>query len=118
MIVTSERVLFAPLELSGSRRAVMRLIAFLGHLYLNPLPTYGNHGHVTQGEWASVKRLWKWQPEFSGAPMIQMANDVTWHFQLLRAYWPVMRIASVDDQRAHFDVLEAAWDAARHREAK
>jgi hypothetical protein len=70
---------------------------------------------LTELELFKIKKLWKWRPEFSGPPMIELVEGPTYHFELQRSYFPIARDASIDDRRSHFELLEAAWDAARAR---
>ncbi len=64
---------------------------------------------------AEVTRLHKWEPAFSMTPLFQIGND-GWYFQLLVGEAPWDRPAPKDAMRDHFEALEAAWNAARHRD--
>jgi hypothetical protein len=65
--------------------------------------------------WRDVRRLWKWQPEFSGAPMIETGENswANWTFHLLEGEYPDLRDAQLPAVREHYGCLEALWSAAR-----
>jgi hypothetical protein len=70
-----------------------------------------------QVQFAEIARLWKWTPEFSGTPMIQLTSHqhLGYYFGLLRGSGADLAPASVDAVREHFEALETAWVAARSR---
>jgi hypothetical protein len=63
-------------------------------------------------ELGEIDRIWKWQPEFSGPPMVSIHGDC-WSFQLLEDRFPWKTSAPLDQIREHFFDVEKAWTSAR-----
>lgn len=57
---------------------------------------------------ARVKRLHRWQPEFSGPIWIE-GQEGSWHFRLVKQGFPWYQDALLEERRVHFEDLQRAW---------
>lgn len=113
MLITSERIIVAPPHGCPSwyRFAPLVLFATVGMVRrFPPLRTPQDIRLV------DITRLWKWQPAFSGPPLLE-ANGESYQFRVLRDEAPWNAYSTKEQMREHFEVIEAAWAAARERAA-
>jgi hypothetical protein len=122
MVITSDRVLFIP-PLTGWRYNLLvswrslrnDLLWKTRSRHLGPKPRLSKRVEV---ELRDVERLWKWQPEFSGAVRLQLSVTRRFEFYLAQQTHPWLPLeGSIDEKRAHFESLEAAWRSVHDRRA-
>ena len=111
MTLTTERVIFSrssSVESLWRPPAVLRLMAAAALTIVIP-----NLRRPVQVRLRDITRLWKWHPEFSGRPMLQVGSDA-WYVQLIE-FGHTRKRADISAMREHFEVLESAWAAAHKR---
>ena len=113
MVITSERIIWLPpVGITWWYRFAPALVL----LTLSAVRRFAPLTTPDEIELADVTRLWKWHPEFSGPPMIQVSLE-SWLFQLVEDRRPWNAPASKAAMREQFEALGAAWEAARSRAA-
>jgi hypothetical protein len=114
MWVTNERLIFLPpirqpFSVMVAALYYIPLVNFLAMLLIYQLPPRAS---MEAFELSDVERFWTWRPEFSGPPMLQIGTS-GWSFRLLQKQG--RQFAPIESVREHFEVVEAAWKAARAR---
>jgi hypothetical protein len=111
MVLTTKRILFQRCSPQGLLENLGRILAKVPNRngrWLQP--------DEFEVDLSRIDRFWSWQPEFSGAPLIEVNNQAFCSFDLTvvteSSWLHVRRSAPMHSIGEHFAAVEAAWKAA------